>query len=284
MGIKSKEKMAKLAVAIVGFALLSLACASNDGDIDYRVSFRTDAPEDPSAHWTKELAERCKEATSKGTFTIEIVGENGSTTGPQKLVEAPGFKKKDDGTLELQAPGHIQSTKIHAKNVGRIQKIKLASKSTDKWQPGWIKVNANDYHKNHRKGNGIYYGQTHEPVSLGESVQLGIKEYGGEMPGDKARAPANQEDHELELFKCEAAFCRKPEHRFQTEGDDVPPTHTHHDENGYHFGPLGEGMPGTHDDHSMVEGHFMREFLDLEGSSNPEEDVEEDYLGLNHMH
>jgi len=267
--------------AVVCLALLAMAsaeveheaAANNKGDIDYRVSFRTDAP-DSRSHMSKEMLDRCHDNASKGKFTIEILGEDGSTTGPQPLVDHPGHTKKDDGSY-MPGVGMIQTARIHAKDVGRVQKIKIEGDSKDAWQPGWIKVNSNDYHSG--RGNGIYYGPIHEQVSLGEPLRMGIKSYAPEEEGADGHEPANQHPDEIPLYKCEAAFCRKSEHRFATEGDDVPPTHSHMDENGYHYGPLGEGLPGTDWDRSMLGSHFMREFIDMESMNDDDED-EEDFL------
>jgi len=238
--------MAMLKVAFAFVAIVALAradieqeVANERGEIEYRLSFKTRDAEKADDHFH-----------SVGKFSVEFIGKDG-TTGPQELIDHPSMVKSDDGSWKKQ-DGMVQVAKVDAPNVGELKEVKITGDSQDKWHPQWIKVNTNDFHSG--EGNGIYYAGTHGSVDKGTTVLLSTDE--------EAAGVDNY------LYKCIANFCEKSEHKYMTEGDDEPPE----DDHGGHFGPLGEGMPGTENDPSMTRGHFMREFLAMQHVDEDDED------------
>lgn len=249
--------MALIKVALACVVLVALAqadveheVANERGEIDYRLSFKTKDVEVDGHKLTDAQKALQDEFASTGKFSVQIIGKDG-TTGEQHLIDHPSMVKSDDGSWKTE-PGMVQVAKLKAADVGEIQEVKITGDSEDKWHPAWLKVNSNDFHSG--KGNGIYYA----------SVPAG---------GIKKDAPftastSNTPDEPSFLHKCMASFCKKSEIRMLQEGDDEPPTHEHGD----HFGPLGEGMPGTEKDPSMTRGHFMREFYAMEQVDDDDED------------
>jgi len=215
--------------------------ANERGEIEYRLSFKT-----------KDDAQKAQQEqfASTGKFSVEIIGEDG-TTGPQHLIDHPSMVKNDDGSWKTE-PGMLQVAKVKAANVGEIKEVKITGDNQDKWHPSWIKVNSNDFHTG--AGNGIYYA----------NVPEGGIQKGAPFSAKQTGTP----DEPSYLHRCTASFCKKSEIRMLQEGDDEPPEHEH----GGHFGPLGEGMPGTERDHTMTRGHFMREFYAMQHVDEDDED------------
>merc|ERR1711981_245030 len=170
------------------------------------------------------------------------------------------FKTKD---VEKAAPAPHSTGKFSVEIIGKDgttgpqdlidhpSMVKISGDNQDKWHPSWVKVNSNDFHSG--QGHGIYYA----------SVPTAIKK-------DQPFTASSEVDPEEEshLHKCMASFCNKAEHRYLQEGDDEPAEHEHDG----HFGPLGEGMPGTEKDPSMTRGHFMREFFAMQHVDEDDED------------
>jgi hypothetical protein len=251
----------KAIIVVIAFVAFSQAdvedeALSEKADIEYRISFKTKDVTPAGADFTDaETAQRAL-FTSTGKFTIEIIGADG-TTGPQDLIDHPSMTQADppNGPWEVE-PGMVQVAKITAPEVGDITEIRIEGDNNDKWSPGWVKVNSNDFHSG--LGNGIFY----------TSVEDGIK-MGSPFNATTARDP----EHPTHLHKCVAQFCKKAEHRYLMEGDDEPPENEDpHNGHGGMFGPLGEGMPGTERDHTMTRGHFMREFLLMGHLDDDDED------------
>merc|ERR1719161_411464 len=165
---------------VVVFLALVLCAAANvesevkneRGDIDYRVAFKT---ADLPPAWEKltpaQKEKKGVELTSSGKFTIEIIGEDGTSTGPQELIDHPSQVQLGESGEWKPKPGMIQVARLTAANVGEIKEIKIEGNNKDKWYPSWIKVNSNDFHTG--KGNGIYYSTLrHEGISLGEGYSV----------------------------------------------------------------------------------------------------------------
>jgi len=256
--IENAYRMAMLKVAIAFVAIVALAradieqeVANERGEIEYRLSFKTKDVEPAGSDFSDAEQAQREQFTSTGKFSVEIIGKDG-TTGPQDLIDHPSMVKNDDGTWKKE-PGMVQVAKINAADVGEIKEVKITGDSEDKWSPQWIKVNSNDFHTGH--GNGIFYA----------TIDSGIKK-------DEPFEASTEFDESGEdghfLHKCMAQFCMKAEHKYLMEGDDEPPE----DDHGGHFGPLGEGMPGTEHDPSLTRGHFMREFLAMQHVDEDDED------------
>jgi len=239
-------------VALAAFAHAGLEeeLGGETADIEYLISFKTKHVDAQGADFTAAEKKQNEEFTSSGKFTIEIIGKDGSTTGPQDLIDHPSQVLGEDDETWAAAPGMVQVAKVTAANVGEISEIKIKGANEDKWHAAWIKVNSNDFHTG--DGNGIYYAPIDKEITLGEPF----------------KASTNAQEGEPELHKCFAAFCKKAEHRYITEGDDEPPIHEH----GGHFGPLGEGMPGTENDPTMTGSHFMHEFMAMAHVDDDDED------------
>merc|ERR1712216_751171 len=232
-----KVALAFVAIVVVAHANVEHEAANERGEIEYRLSFKT-----------KDVEKAAPAPHSTGKFSVEIIGKDG-TTGPQDLIDHPSMVKNDDGSWAQQ--GMVQVAKVKAADVGEIKEVKISGDNQDKWHPSWVKVNSNDFHSG--KGHGIYHA----------SVPTAIKK-------DQPFTASSEVDPEKEshLHKCMASFCNKAEHRYLQEGDDEPAEHEHDG----HFGPLGEGMPGTEKDPSMTRGHFMREFFAMQHVDEDDED------------
>jgi len=240
------------------------------GDIDYRVSFKTQDL-DVKGEISKAQQAQREGFTSSGKYTIEVIGESGST-GKHELIDHPSQVKTESGDWKVQ-PGMTQISKFSAPDVGEIKEVKIEGDNDDKWTPQWLKINSNDFHSG--QGNGIYYASIkHRGIKLGEACS--IKGLGHK-----------DADQNLLLHKCFASFCKKAEHRYLKEGEDMDeegnPEHEDFQHNfdnsaelvakhGARYGPAGEGMPGTEDDHSMLHGHFMREFFMMGDLDEDDED------------
>jgi len=241
-------------LALVAFAQADLEEEHADmkADIEYRISFKTEDVKPLGADFTDAETAQRAQFTSTGKYTIEIIGVDDSTTGPQDLVDHPSMVQKEANGPWTVEPGMVQVAKLTATDVGKVKMIKIEGDNDDKWKPAWIKVNSNDF--NTGMGNGIFYAPIANGIKMNEPFN--------------ATTTADVDAGETELHECMAQFCKKAEHRYLMEGDDEPPTHEH----GGHFGPLGEGMPGTENDPSMTDGHFMREFLAMAHVDDDDED------------
>jgi hypothetical protein len=238
-----------IALVVCASADVENDMANERGEIEYRLSFKTKDVEPAGKDFTDAETAQRKQFTSTGKFNVEIIGVDG-TTGEHEMIDHPSMVKSDDGSWKTE-PGMVQVARMKAANVGEIKEVKITGDNEDKWEPSWIKVNSNDFHSG--EGNGIYYSRITKPVSKNQPVS--------------AKSDVDPED-DHHLHKCFAQFCQKSEKRMLAEGDDEPPTHEH----GGHFGPLGEGMPGTERDHTMTRGHFMREFYAMEQIDDDDED------------
>jgi len=247
--VMMKVALACIALAVVANADVEHDVANERGEIEYRLSFKTKDVEAAGKDFTDAEKAQREQFPSTGKFSVEIIGKDG-TTGPQDLIDHPSMVKNDDGAWKVQ-PGMVQVAKVKAADVGEIKEVKISGDNEDKWSPSWIKVNSNDFHSG--QGNGIYYA----------SIPDGIKK---DEPFS-ASSEVNPEEGS-HLHKCMAQFCQKSEKRFLQEGDDEPAEHEHDG----HFGPLGEGMPGTEKDPSMTRGHFMREFFAMQQVDDDDED------------
>merc|ERR1712166_582386 len=135
-------------IAFVAFSQADVEdeALSEKADIEYRISFKTKDVTPAGADFTDaETAQRAL-STSTGKFTIEIIGADG-TTGPQDLIDHPSMTQQDppNGPWEVE-PGMVQVAKITAPEVGDITEIRIEGDNNDKWSPGWVKVNSNDFH------------------------------------------------------------------------------------------------------------------------------------------
>ena len=154
--------------------------------------------------------------------------------------------KNDDGKSWSVKTGMIQVARINAPDVGEVSSVKITCDNDDAWSPQWFKLNTNDFSSGLGNGErapccrlsdpvlGIYYTTVQDAITKDTPLKLG-------MEGCTAGA-------EPCLVKCDAMFCKKAEKRLLAEGDDEPPI-SHH---GGHYGPLGEGMPGTERDETMT--------------------------------
>jgi len=244
-----KVALAFVAIVVVAHANVEHEAANERGEIEYRLSFKTKDVEKAGADFSDAEKAQREQFPSTGKFSVEIIGKDG-TTGPQDLIDHPSMVKNDDGSWKAQQ-GMVQVAKVKAADVGEIKEVKISGDNQDKWHPSWVKVNSNDFHSG--QGHGIYYA----------SVPTAIKK-------DQPFTASSEVDPEEEshLHKCMASFCNKAEHRYLQEGDDEPAEHEHDG----HFGPLGEGMPGTEKDPSMTRGHFMREFFAMQHVDEDDED------------
>merc|ERR1711865_412203 len=127
MGIHAKMMKAFVVVALVAFAHAGLEeeLGGETADIEYRISFKTKHVDAQGADFTAAEKKQNEEFTSSGKFTIEIIGKDGSTTGPQDETWAA-------------APGMVQVAKVTAANVGEISEIKIKGANEDKWHAAWI--------------------------------------------------------------------------------------------------------------------------------------------------
>eukprot|EP00658_Telonema_sp_P-2_P031460 TRINITY_DN2352_c0_g1_i5.p1 TRINITY_DN2352_c0_g1~~TRINITY_DN2352_c0_g1_i5.p1 ORF type:complete len:295 (-),score=90.22 TRINITY_DN2352_c0_g1_i5:448-1332(-) len=253
-----KSAMVLLALIALATANVEQEMANERADIEYRVSFKTKSNAPAGKDYTDDELQQNKLYASTGVITVEIVGTQG-TTGEQTLIDHPSYIKQEDGSWTFQ-PGMQQIARFSAANVGEVSEVKLKNSNDDNWSPTWIKVNTNHYQTG--EGNGILYAAMTQTITQDAPCEVAVSG----CPDDNC------------LYKCDASFCNsKSEAKFLGEGPDIPPTHSQYDEHGHgHYGPLGEGMPGTHHDHHsmMAHGHFMQEFWAM----HQIEDDDEDFL------
>ena len=150
----------------------------------------------------------------------------------------------------------IQINKGDADDVGDISEVKIATDSGDGWSPQWIKINTNSFETG--LGNGIFYTTITKTVDKDHPLSLKRK------TGKKCK-------DEPCLEKCEAHFCMRSEKRFLSEGLGEPPSDLATNK-AWAYGPLGEGLPGTQQDHTLFHGHFMREFFQMQHMDDDDED------------
>merc|ERR1711865_235653 len=114
MGITST----KMHTAMKAFVVVALAAFAHAGleeelggetaDIEYRISFKTKHVDAQGADFTAAEKKQNEEFTSSGKFTIEIIGKDGSTTGPQDLIDHPSQVLGEDDETWAAAPGMVQ--------------------------------------------------------------------------------------------------------------------------------------------------------------------------------
>eukprot|EP00656_Telonema_subtile_P032550 TRINITY_DN3577_c0_g1_i3.p1 TRINITY_DN3577_c0_g1~~TRINITY_DN3577_c0_g1_i3.p1 ORF type:complete len:260 (-),score=76.70 TRINITY_DN3577_c0_g1_i3:362-1141(-) len=251
MASSMKVVIVCLAFAVLASANIEHEVANERGEVEYRLSFKTRAIE--TGKPTPTEAKHNMDAASSAKFHVELIGKDG-TTGVNELIDHPSMAKSEDGTWKTR-PGMVQVVRFKAADVGELKEVKITGDSNDKWSPAWVKINSNDFHTG--KGNGIYYASLPHPISKDKPFTASTSE--------TSEISMVDEGH---LHKCDAMFCKKAEKRLLAEGDDEPPI-SHH---GGHYGPLGEGMPGTERDETMTRGHFMREFFQMEHVDDDDED------------
>merc|ERR1712205_293795 len=124
MGYNNKKmntafKAIFVVIAFVAFSQADLEdeTSAERADIDYRISFKTKDVTPLGADFTDAETAQRAQFTSTGKFTIEIIGEDDSTTGPQDLVDHPSMVQEEANGPWTVQPGMVQVAKVTATDV-----------------------------------------------------------------------------------------------------------------------------------------------------------------------
>merc|ERR1712072_82607 len=200
-------------------------------DIVYRISWRTEANEDPTT------------TASKGTFTINIKGD-GVETGAQTFVTHPGYAcgaasdakcypditgavladgdssalcecdPNKDGYDEEKAKWHaesgmVQKFNLKAADVGEITEVVVEgdASTADGWACEFIKIDTNSMETGN--GNGIYYIDVGKKINADKPPEMKTAAAGAVDGADVPITMDNKDSHKYGIIKCEADSCMK---------------------------------------------------------------------------
>jgi len=197
-------------------------------DVVYRISWRTEANEDPTT------------TGSKGTFKINIKGAD-SETGSQTFVTHPGYScgaasdakcfpdisgkvlADDDASAKCDCDptkegynedaakwtaesGMVQNFNLKGTDVGEIKEVVIETDVSpeDGWSCEFIKINTNSMDTG--VGNGVYYMDVGKKINKEKPLEMKSDALDG---SDKPVTMDNKESHKYGIVKCEADACMK---------------------------------------------------------------------------